>query len=119
MPESEFFKLVLQGGSFGLLVVLFLWAIGWGIPMLRDEIRLSRSQSAEAVGKAVRDCAASVEKIVMEFRDERKEQRQYDREEWDKRDEVIEKLAKAVESMAYQIRGCPHHVDPPERRPLN
>ena len=93
MPESELFKMALQGGSFGLLVLGFIWAIGWGIPMIRDESRAARIAHTQTVAD-----------LLSEFREETRLQREFNRGEHERRDQAIQNLADAVSRLARRRR---------------
>ena len=104
MPsEVEYFKLILNGGSFALLVFLVLWTMLKGIPMLREDNRTTAKIHSDTISA-----------LVTEFRTERREQREFDRQEWVKRDNVIDRLAEAVNHLAVQVQGCPHHEPTPD-----
>lgn len=47
MPESEMFKMILQGGMLGLWIVVVWWGLAKGIPMLKEQVdRLIASHQA-------------------------------------------------------------------------
>lgn len=48
MAESEILKVILQGGSFGLLAIAVVWMLYYGAPMIRDTLK-SLSLSHESV----------------------------------------------------------------------
>lgn len=48
MPESELLKVILQGGSFGLLAIAVVWMLYYGAPMIRETIK-ALGESHEAV----------------------------------------------------------------------
>lgn len=52
MPDSELFKVIMQGGMFGLWLVFVVWALFRGAPMLQQTIEklivaFQQEQSAE------------------------------------------------------------------------
>lgn len=54
MAESETFKVILQGGSFGLLAIAVVWMLYYGAPMIRDTLK-SLSASHESVETRLMD----------------------------------------------------------------
>ena len=38
MPESEIFKMALQGGMLGLWILVICWVLKYGIPLMKEQI---------------------------------------------------------------------------------
>lgn len=53
MPDIELWKLVFNGGAFGLLVVITIWTLFLGAPMIRDTIRFQANKFEASVGKLI------------------------------------------------------------------
>lgn len=82
MPDSETFKLILNGGSFGLLAIGVVWVLFWGAPMLKNTLEKITDAHLKAIDTVTEHC-----------REETKEQREWLAAEMDKRDAVLERLA--------------------------
>lgn len=89
MPDAEMFKIILNGGSFGLLAIGVVWALFWGAPMLRDTLREISTQHTTAVTTMTTSCTHEAGEI-----------RDWVSEEMKRRDDAILRLAQAVEKLA-------------------
>lgn len=58
MPDSEAFKLILQGGSFGLLAIGVVWLLFWFAPRLQgtlEKMTADHRATVEAVQAACKE----------------------------------------------------------------
>ncbi len=69
MPDSEVIKVLIQLGSFGLLAIITVWLLWKGAPMLRDTLV-----------KMEADHSTTIEKLTVDCRNERKEEREWRKE---------------------------------------
>lgn len=111
--DPELLKLVLQGGSFALLAVCFIWLLVWGVPMLRDDRKHTMDTHVKTITA-----------LVDGFREEKREQRQHDADEGRKLAEVIrqqnealKELTKGMILLIDRVQGCPHNTAHQSRRP--
>lgn len=71
MPESEVFKMAMQGGMFGLWLIFIVWLLYRGAPMLRETMATMSADHKEAIataGKAAAEMLALHERSCREER---------------------------------------------------
>lgn len=57
MPDSEVFKVILQGGSFGLLAIFVVWVLFRGAPMLQTMLEKISNDHKSTVAIITKDCS--------------------------------------------------------------
>jgi hypothetical protein len=69
MPDPETLKLVLSGGSFGLLAVLIIWAVKFGVPTILTMIQKQGETFAAEIANARREYREDLREDRSEFRE--------------------------------------------------
>jgi hypothetical protein len=129
MPDSEMFKLIIQLGSFGLLAVIVVWLLRYGVPLLKATIEAKDRLHAETLAKVVEtfDEAltrhdgkhdAAVEKILASHEKQLARRDAAD----EKRTAALEKLTEVVDRLSDRVgvieRRTDEYPKPPHpRRP--
>ena len=91
MPDSEIFKVVFQGGCFGLLALLVWWALWRGIP-----------KALEIHEKTVSGITDTFKEEAKECREERKVNSDRMDRELAKRDEALKQAIEEIKELAKQ-----------------
>lgn len=91
MPDSEIFKVVFQGGCFGLLALLVWWALWRGIPKALEIHQSTISGITETFTKEAAGC-----------REERKENAERMDRELAKRDAALKEAIAEIKQFAHQ-----------------
>lgn len=63
MPDSEMLKVILQGGSFGLLAIFVIWVLFRGAPMLQTMLEKISTDHKATVAIITKDCSDSQREI--------------------------------------------------------
>lgn len=68
MPESEVFKLVMNGGLFGLWVLFLLWLFNRGIPMAKTHVETVIASNQASLEKLSTANQNALEKLANDFK---------------------------------------------------
>lgn len=85
MPDSEVFKIILNGGSFAMLILIFCWALFKLEPRIREMMEKKDAEHNATVKLIVEQHRLSMEKMIEKFADsiERKDKEcREERKEW-------------------------------------
>lgn len=66
VPDVEVFKLLLNGGMFGLWAIFIVWLLWYGAPMVRDALKYVADRNDTAVDKLIQ----MIERHRIEDRDD-------------------------------------------------
>lgn len=73
MPESEVFKMAMQGGMFGLWLIFIVWLLYRGAPMLRETMATMSADHKEAIMVAAKVAAEMISQHEKTCREERQQ----------------------------------------------
>lgn len=112
MADGEVVKLILQGGSFGLMAIIVVWMLFYGAPMLKAAVESKDKNHTDAF-----------ERITTKF--EAMQVRQDDRHEREltKRDGQMERIVTSLDALTDRIENVERRTDefpippPKPRRP--
>lgn len=68
MPDTEMFKLIVQSGSFGLIVLLICWVLFRLEPRIREMIEKKDQLNAETIKSVAANASETIQKTISENR---------------------------------------------------
>ena len=98
MPDFELFKLIMNGGMFGLWAIFVVWCLFYGAPMLKSALEKVSADSHATIADMSAIHATIADKLAKECREERREQAVAQAEEREEDRKARYELAAALQN---------------------